>query len=263
MIYKLDYILNDIHNHLISKKPFSLVRFGDGCIKWYAEASRGKMSRSLLKKAAAQGNIPSKEILKFHERWIEPARESNYIDSFEPYFSDNFWDRKFSDSTKKRVQLFEKWYEEMGLHSNYCNPEIPHLMFLNRKRNLFDIMKDYRICLITAFKKAKRKLSAEFDVGHIIIPGRGGDLFHKTEKIKNVIIESSSNYDLYLVGAGAYSFELVHTARKCGKVALSIGQVFDSWALNRNPERIKGWIEMRGDLRFELTKKAKRFSKHL
>jgi hypothetical protein len=260
MLYNLDHILNDIETSILQKKPFSIARLGDGDLK-------------LL--VSSQANLPNpwkfqqQGIPLQHYKWIcdlykNSCNNANYVSSFDLYFDGSIWKRPMSAGMRHKIRDWKKIYKDSGIiNENYCSPEIGFLFFLDEPRNLFSILKEKRICLITCFEVVEMKLrNLGYNVGSLIIPGRNQNQFQRYHKNIKRIIRRIQNYDVFLVGAGSLGRGYSNCIKNHGGIAIDIGQVFDAWAGRLLAKRIKNFVTMTNVLTFQLNSNSILFRKN-
>lgn len=260
MVYKLNYILNDIEEHVNKKEPFSLVRIGDGDLKLLAELVEGRINERKFNRSG----IPRDRgdwILKLYR---DGCNNANYTTSFEMYYTDQFWNRSFSSGTKKKVKAWKKIYNQAGIiNTNFCNPEIGHLLFLNQEKNLLKILREKNVCLITSHPRASKRLrNANVNVKVIKIPGINSGHYNKYREIKKSIIKAIPTVDIFLLSAGSIGKGYSNAIKNNGGISIDIGQVINMWAGRGVAKRFRGILKADG-LTFNLTKKAKIYRKYL
>jgi len=258
MLYNLNHILKDIEYHLNNKKPFSLVRLGDGDIKLLHSACQGIVHNDKFRR---QG-IPGSDLNIVIQIYRKSCNNANYISSFDVYFDGNFWSRKSSSGTRKKLESWKKIYKKIGIQNqSYCNPEIGFLLFLRSKYNLFNLIKDKKICLITCFKSIELKLrKLNYDVNTILIPKIYSNHYSKYKPNKLLIKSSIEKNDIFLIGAGGLGKGYSKVIKRNGGIAIDIGQVFNSWAGSVIPPRISKYMKLNEkDLTFRFTKIGEKF----
>ncbi len=243
MFYKTDHILNDLRDHIKNKKPFSIVRLGDGDLKMIKIMLRGDYA---ARKFRQQGIPNTKEafdeLLKIYRR---SCNNANYISNFDVYFNKKIlWKRNVKPKTLAKMEDWRKVYRDIGVNNtNYCSPEIGVYLFLNRRTNLFNLMKGSKVCLITCFPNVESKMRRlGYNVDTFLIPGRNGNhqkhYNKKIIKLKRII----GKYDFFIVGAGAYGRGYSLCIKRNGGIAVDVGQVFDVWNTRKLPDRLRGLV---------------------
>lgn len=261
MFYKMNHILNDLKEHIQNKKPFSIVRVGDGDLKMINIMLRGAYSRIKFRQQGIPNNKEAfKELIKIYKVSCNTA---NYISNFDVYFNDKIlWKRTVKPKTLMKMKNWKEIYKNIGIiNKNYCSPEIGVYFFLDLKKNLFSLMKNRKVCLVTCFPKVEEKIrSLGYNVDTFIIPGRNGKhgkhYNNKIQKLKQVI----DKYDLFIVGGGAYGRGYSNCIKENGGVTVDVGQVFDVWNSNKLPDRLKGLVRYdRRRMVFMLTENGKKY----
>ena len=263
MLFNLRYILDDIKKHLDKNIPFSIVRVGDGDLKLLDELVRGRVNKQKFKRSG----IPFKRIGWVLNLYKEACNSADYTSSFEMYYTDKFWGRKFSRGTKMKVQAWKELYEKVGIiNQNFCNPEVGYLMFLNEPNNLLDLIKGKKVCLITCFPKAARilKKNGVSKAKVIRIPPINRGHFDEYSRITDQIKSSIEEFDLFLVGAGALGKGYSTTIKNNGGISIDIGQVMNTWAGRPIAGRFKHVLETgKRNGSFELKPNVQRFREFL
>lgn len=241
-LYQTKYILQDLNECIVNKKPFSIIRYGDaihgivasfllpGLIdggKW--KGSRGlKMSNSILGQLTIPSSIRKEMVLKV----VRAADNSNYCDSFEAYSLLN---------TKKGVGIIgEKCIDihtAVGItNSNYCSPFIHYFSIVNNELNLFDLMKGRKIFCISnqlhIINRLKIQSGANLIDGYKV-PRRGRSQNHYKDHYKKVIElirQTANNFDLFLIGCGFLGKLYCDEVKRSGGRAFDSGRLFDFWS---------------------------------
>jgi len=259
MLYNLNYILHDIETCINNKKPFSISRLGDGDLKLLTVASNGHFNRWKFN----QQGIPVSEHEFVCKLYKESCNNANYVSSFDMYFDGTIWRRPLSRGMRKKIQFWKRLYRKVGIkNENYCSPEIGFLFFLNEPRNLFSILANKRICLITCFPRVEGKINGlGYNCTTFLIPGRNEHhykvYYTNIEKLSKI----ATSFDAFLVGAGTLGRGYSNCIKANGGVAIDIGQVFDSWADFGLPKRLKRFLIRTPNLTFRLQDNAKQFRK--
>lgn len=261
MLYKLQHILDDIKFHLEKELPFSMCRLGDGDIKMMANLLKGEAPEEKFK----QQGIPTGKIPEILNLYKETANSANYVSSFDMYFNDEIWNRPLSPGTMSKIKKWKDYYAKVGItNENYCSPEIGFLFFLNESNNLFSILKERRIGLITSFPNVSFKLnSAGYNTHPIIIPPLSGKHYEKYETIKEKIKSTIDKFDIFLVGGGTLGRGYSQCIKQNGKVAIDIGQVFDAWDNGKMPPRLRTCLSLFPDgLTFKISKPNQKYRQY-
>jgi hypothetical protein len=260
MLYNLEYILNDIETSILQKKPFSIARLGDGDLKLLVSVQANLPNPWKFK----QQGIPLQQAGWIRNIYRNSCNNANYVSSFDLYFDGSMWPRPMSSGMRKKIRGWKQIYINNGIvNENHCSPEIGFLFFLDEPRNLFSILKDKRICLITCFNNVEMKLkNLGYNVNSLIIPGRNQNQFRMYHKNIKRIIRRTKNYDVFLVGAGSLGRGYSNCIKNHGGIAIDIGQVFDAWAGCLVAKRIKKFVRMTNSLTFQLTSNSISFRKN-
>ena len=249
MIYKVDYVIDEIEYCYINKKPFSIVRPGDGALKLFKTHILKRYDVSNEK--FIQQGIPVEWVPATVDRFAQACNEANYILSFELYLTQpEKFPRYFSTHTAALVDDWKNIFKTVGIkNENYIGPNTEFAFFRKDCKNVFDIIRGGNICAINNFTDPIKKLSDILDteVKHVKIPGEYGKHHTVFKRVMTNITSLCKTYDVFLVGAGdlgrAYSMKI----KQQGKIALDIGNVFTAW--NGKPEaRMDNIITVNDDL---------------
>ena len=121
-ITKIKEVLSNFDNCIKNKKPFSLIRFGDGGLK-YIDAIY-KNDRKFLKEIITKEGIPDNKVINILNLWGFFARNANYIDSPYIYYSGKFWERckkknkPISSTTDKKMKKWKELYDIAEIYNN-------------------------------------------------------------------------------------------------------------------------------------------------
>ena len=273
-IYKTKEILEDLNNSIIEKKPFSLIRFGDGGIKYIHSVLYNDHDQlfTILKKEG----IPLNYVVEVLDLWGYYARRANYIDTPEVYFTHEFWPRlkgpekPMNKKTRKKLSLWKELYYNAEMdNNNFCNPEINFLSILNRRRyqTILDIIKDRKVCCITTFPEVKeRLLEFGYNVDIIKIVGQYENHYKNSfEEVVNKIKETANDYDLFLVAAGELGRIYSGIIKEEGGRAFDIGFAIEYWLTYDIPVRLKPFLQVchLNPLLLELKRRALKYSSFL
>lgn len=264
MLYGVNDILSDIEKHMNNKEPFSIVRIGDGDLKLLDELVRGKINVGKFNRSG----IPHEEgkwVLKIYRN---SCNEANYTSSFEMYYTDKFWGRKFSPGTRKKVEKWEDLYRRVGItNKNFCNPEIGHLLFLDENKNLLNLLSGKSVCLLTCFPRCARiagKVGKAKEVNIIKIPPINKGHYSKYREINNEILKNIKKTDIFLVAAGAIGKAYSLTIKNNGGMSIDVGQVLNTWAGKPIAGRFKHILKPGNKPgTFKLTDRANKFRKFI
>lgn len=254
------HIGQDIVKHLKNKEPFSLIRLGDADLRLMQRIDkvekfkRGEIGFSpigYIKKFRQQGIEPNK-IPMLYDIYREACNNANYVSGFDCWLdTNNYWYRNTaSDGALNTLKNWRNTYKRMNItNENYCNPDINFHLFMNANFNLLNFLKGKTICLVTPWIGALNRLkNAGYSVHHIRIPHMNpkgirikevpdltkppaGKKWHTDvyEIIKNKIKKKSKKCDIFFIGAGNLGRGYSNHVKECGKVAIDLGKVMDSW----------------------------------
>jgi len=233
-IYKIEEIFDKLDHCIQYKLPFSHMRFGDGGIK-YIHAILYKDYEQLgiiLKKEG----IPNQKVVEVMELWGYYARQADFIDTPEVYYTGEFWERikkpgkPINYETDQKLRMWRDLYERAEIdNEKYCNPESNCLMILKRdgKRNLFDMMKNRKVCLITARPEVKH-LMPEVDVIEIV--GQWENQYENSFKgVVDIIKHTARDYDFWMVAAGELGRLYSGMIKERGGRTIDIGFIVEYW----------------------------------
>jgi len=265
-IFGVDPIIRDLQDHIIDNKPWSLIRFGDGGLKFIWSLMVHDIP--LLDSISRKEGIPrsqSEGVLKY---WTKYANEANYIDCPQVYMSGKFWPRVKGENKPISIQTaykLEKW-AELYRYANftndkYCNPEINYLTVVKRyrKANLLTLMKDRKICVITAVPRAITQLRRDgYDVDVIQIVKQFDNHYEKCfQQTIQLIKKFASKYDLFLVAGGELGRIYSGLIKEYGGRSFDIGFVAEFWGGHDIHARLRPYLSRHRNSNLELQIKAK------
>lgn len=263
---KIDKIFSIVDNCIENKKPFSHIRFGDGGLKFIDSIINEK--RILLSKICKKEGIPKSKVLDILDLWGYYARMADCIDTPEVYYNSTFWPRIKKEGkpiSKETNDLMKSWkylYSQAEIDNDtFCNPESNCLFILNRdgKVNLFDIMKNRKICMIATNPKIKDILS-DYDIDIIEIVGQWKNQYENSfENVINFLSHNSNIYDLFLISAGELGRIYTGYIKENGGRALDLGFVAEYWVNGYLHPRFHPYIVPNDNnkLELKLTSKGK------
>ena len=122
-VHRVADILKDLEDSIEEKRPFSLIRFGDGGIKLIH--SYYFHDRKQMYEICKKEGLPSDSVNYIIELWARYANEADYIDCLDVYFSKHFWGKykkgftHASDKTMMRMRMWKELYSRAGfdIHS--------------------------------------------------------------------------------------------------------------------------------------------------
>jgi len=237
-IYKVDEILTKLNNCIEYKKPFSHIRFGDGGIKFLHSLFYTDLNQ--LAVICRKEGFPLDKCVDISELWGYYARRADFIDTPQIYFDGSFWPRlrapgkQITDKTLERLLMWpDLYYRAEFDNDKYCNPESNYLMILRRngKKNLLDIMKNRKICMITVWPGLQYKLKEfGYKVDTVQIVGHYQNQYDNSfEKVIEIIKETCKNYDLWLVAAGELGRIYSGIIKENNGRTIDIGFVAEFW----------------------------------
>jgi len=267
---KVQDIFDKLENCIEYKLPFSHIRFGDGGIKFI---------HSLLFKDIDQLNIivqkeglPSDKLVEIFELWGYYARKADCIDTPQVYFDGTFWPRikkpnkPINSETEYKMKIWKDLYNRSEFDNDtYCNPESNCLMILDipGRRTLLDLMKNRKVCIITARPEIKSMLP-EVDIIPIVGQYENqyeNSFFEVVKRIKN----TAKDYDFWLVAAGELGRIYTGMIKEYGGRAVDIGFVIEFWLDGYLHPRFHLFIATTIDNNFtmRLTPEGKKYEKFI
>ncbi|MFW9871694.1 MAG: hypothetical protein ACFFG0_01240 [Candidatus Thorarchaeota archaeon] len=272
VIYGTQHIFNKLDWCIKYKKPFSHIRFGDGGIKFIHCVLNKDLDdlRIIMKKEG----LPANKILEVFELWGYYARRADFIDTPEVYYNNTFWPRlkkggrAINKPTDIKMRLWKDlYYSAEIINDSYCNPESNCLFILDipNRRNIFDLLKDRKICIICAKPEVKHALY-KYNVDIIKIVGQWQNHYKNSfEDVINKIRESAKDYDLWLVAAGELGRIYTGLIKECGGRSLDMGFVIDYWTDGYLHPRFYKFIStsLSNRLELRLTKEGKKYLEYI
>ena len=263
MIYKVKDILEKLENAIEYKLPFSHIRFGDGGLKFICAMMEGN-KEELINISKKEG-LPYDHLDEIFDLWSHHARQADFIDSPEVYFNGKFWPRlNMSESTEKKMRGWKfHYYNAEFDNENYCNPESNYLMLIRQdgRKNIFDVIKKRKICIISIFPELKTLLHP-LNVDVIKIAPKFQNQFQKSfETVISKIKNKASNYDIWLVAAGELGRIYTGTIKEYNGRAIDIGYVAEVWMHKKLHYRMTPFLKFNPKFPLELilTKEGKKF----
>ena len=271
-IHKVEEILSDLEKCMIEKKPFSLIRFGDGGLKFIHAMLYNDFDQ--LNQIIRKEGLTREKLLEIFELWGHYTRNANYIDTPEVYSTEEFWprlrgpDKPMNKKTREKFKVWKELYSCAEFdNENYCNPEINFLSILKRykKRNILDIIKDKKICCITTFPEVRDKLS-NYDVDIIQIVGHYENHYQNSfVNTIEAIKEKANEYDLFLIAAGELGRIYTGLIKEKGGRAFDIGFIIEYWIYSDIPIRLQQFLEVyeHDPLLLTMKEEAKKYEKFI
>lgn len=247
VIHSTEEVLRDLDNHIKEGKPFATTRFGDvgyGVVSYYKcpqvithckKWNHGGIQKDILTRLG----VPKKKIRPIVDRIVENANISNYIDSPAAY-SYELSENGVPNSIGGLAASWKAIHEASGVtNDSYCSALIHYFSIVEGEYNLFDIMKGRSIFCISnqlqTLDKLKKKSGAAV-IDYYQIPRRGKKGVHYSEhyhNIMDIIKEKSSQYDLFLIGAGLLARVYCGEVKRNGGRVFDSGRLFDFWSGKR------------------------------
>lgn len=256
-MFKLKNILSDIEFHIQNKKPFSIVRLGDGDLKILEELQTNNFS-SVRSEREGYNKLNSKKLLDIY---VNACNNANYISGFDLYLDNTFWrscnpPKIISLDCIEFVSNWKQLYSKIGITNvNYCSPELGWQLFINSPKypNLFSILKNQKFYVITCFPIIEKRLKSRgFDASVIKIPGRFQDHGMSYEEVKQEIKKCILERNIFLVGGGAWGRGYSDYIKNLGGIAIDIGKVCDSWRGGKWCRSYHAYV-LANDFSFKLT----------
>ena len=267
-IYKTKDILNKLDTCIKYKTPFSHIRFGDGGLKFIDSIlNRNPDQLALILRKEGIPLHKIKEVLYF---WGYYARHADFIDTPEVYFNETFWPRlrthekDVTEQTKEKLMNWKKLYYSAEFdNNNYCNPESNYLSIirLGIGKNLIDIIKKRKVCIITTFPEVKCRFPG-YCIDTFQIVGQYQSHYIKCfSKVVEFIKNCSVKYDLFLVAAGELGRIYSGLIKEYGGRSFDIGFVIEFWLGQDIHPRLMPFLErsLENPLELWLTKKGKKY----
>lgn len=271
-VYTTQEILNKLDWCIRYKMPFSHIRFGDGGIKFI---------HSILFKDLEQLNIiinkeglPRYKMIEIFELWGYYARCADFIDTPEVYYNGTFWprlknsDKSINIETEQKLRMWKELYYRAEIdNENYCNPESNCLSILDipGRRNIFDLMKNRKLCIICAKPEVKNVLRG-YDIDIIQIVGQYENQYDNSfkfviERIKN----TARKYDFWIIAAGELGRIYTGMIKELGGRAIDLGFVIDYWVDGYLHPRFYQFLcsSLKNKLELRLTNQGKEFLENI
>jgi len=268
--YKVDDIFDKLENCIKYKKPFSHMRFGDGGIKLLHSILYN--DKEQLQIIVVKEGLPSYKIVEIFKLWGHYARHADMIDTPEVYFNGKFWPREkkpgkpINAPTERKLRNWKSLYYDSEFdNENYCNPESNFLMILKRenKLNLFDLMKDKKICLITAKPEIKSMLN-DFDVDIIKIVAHYENQYENSFcKVMEFIRDKANYYDFWMVAAGELGRIYTGAIKEFGGRSIDIGFVVEFWLGGELHPRFLQFMERLNRYELVLTEEGQKYEEYI
>jgi hypothetical protein len=274
IVHTVDDILNKLENCIHYKLPFSHIRFGDGGIKFLHGIIYNDEEQ--LKNIVPKEGLPSDQLVEIMELWAYYARQADFIDTPEVYLNGKFWPRiktinkQISEHTRQRLEMWKEIYNRAEFYNeNYCNPESNYLMILRRfnKRNLLDVMKGRKVCVIAVKRKVKKLLEQQgYNVDLIKIVGHNQNQYNRSfSDVVKYIKENARKYDFWLVAAGELGRIYSGIIKENGGRTIDIGYVIELWLERYLHSRLQPFLNfsLHSPLELVLTDEGKKYEEFI
>jgi len=248
-------ILNNLQIAIEKKQPFSLIRFGDGGLKFMKAVQINNID--YLKNAELKESIPVVESKKVVSLWSKYANQANYIDTPAVYFSSNFWPRvknkKMVPATTRVLEVCMQWesiYQKTKISTArpFCNPDVNFLALVHSssKKTLLSVLRERKICVISIYPKIDcleeiTSASSFLKINDIYQNQFAKDFVRIIKLIENP--DFVSQFDLFLVAAGElgrlYSGII---AQNSGR-AFDIGSAVSFFQERKIPSRLEPFLK--------------------
>lgn len=242
LIHSTKEILIDLDNHIKTKKPFSLIRIGDGCLgllsvlkethertgKW-----AGRKGFRVIRNTHRRIGIPEERWQDVVDLYIQMMNEANYVGSYDAFLVDELIYKAVGDLCKNCKLI----HRNSGImNESYCSPYFHYFSIVEGEMNLFDVMRGRRVMCMTdrvhVIPKLKEKSGASL-IDYIFIPDNSMHFNNYFKVCAKQIMRKSQNYDLWLIGGGYLGKIYTGLVKKYRGRALDIGRLFSFWAGER------------------------------
>lgn len=152
---------------------------------------------------------------------------------------------------------------------DYCNPESNYLSVLrvNGWPNILDVMKDRKICMITARPKVKAVLRTyNYDIDVVPIVGHFEDQYENSyHQVMEYIEQKANSYDLWLVCAGELGRLYSGRIRELGGRTFDLGFIAEFWLGQRIHPRLRPFMErsLNNGMELILTDEGKKYEEFI
>ena len=263
------YVYNHFQKAILNRQPFSLIRFGDGGLKFIQSVVNN--DKEQLDVICKKEGIISSRVVEVLESWGWAARGADYVDCPEVYFTGRFWKRfkKFKNISQETLLLLKNWKEFYSRaeidNVVFCNPEINFLMslYLQGRPNILDLMRDRKVCCITSnpdLKLRLREYGYDIDVLKIVGQYEEHQMVSYPEVVSFININANA-YDFWLIAAGEVGRVYPALIKKLGGRAFDIGSLVDYWVKPIVPQRLVKFMKVYEPhkLLLELTEEGKKY----
>jgi hypothetical protein len=267
-INKISTVLNKLSRNMIDKKPFSLIRIGDGGLKLlhaYYFNDEKQMTDIVQKEG-----IPLEQWKNVVEMWKYALNSADYIDTCQVYLDGDFWPRvrknrlPMSEQTQWKINNWKMIYEASGItNTSYINPEINFLSCLEElNRSLIEVLDDKNVCIITAHRKYLQfVLPYSWKVDYCDIVDFGQEHYNSNfTDVCNRIGRDAKNYDVWLVAAGELGRHYSGLIKSNGGRSFDVGSLTNYWAYGEIPVRLQPYMKRSSnELKLALTEEGRKY----
>ena len=271
-IHRVGEILDHLDHCIRYKKSFSHIRFGDGGIKFIHSILNKDFT--LLNNILKKEGMPPPKALDIYTLWGYYARRADYIDTPEVYFTGNFWPRikspgrPINAATEYKMKIWRELYSNAELdNENYCNPESNCLMVIDipGRTNIFDVMKNRKICCITAEPDVVDILP-DYDIDIVPIVGQWEDQYkYSFNRVCEYINRNARKYDFWIVAAGELGRLYSGMIKENGGRSIDLGFVIEYWLNGYLHPRFYKFIQisLADKLKLVLTQEGKKYEEYI
>lgn len=254
-VFKVNEILDELDKCINTRKPFSLIRFGDGGIKLLWSYLNKEIYN--LDQIGQKEGIPVDRMHFLVDSWRKYANAANFIDTVHVYYTTRFWPKLKNDKlqppkyTIRKLKSWKQLYQRIGINNvRYCNPEVNYLsaLRLGRNKNIIDLIRNRKICVISKFSQKEIELTLPFckQTYNIQIVGQYQDHYNRcfkytTDKIKKI----SKDYDLFLVAGGELGRIYSGMIKEYGGRSFDIGFMLDYWLTKHSNKSFHNGVHRR------------------
>lgn len=267
------HILNELDEAINTKTPFSLMRLGDGGLKYIHAVMFNDIKQ--LNEISEKEGIPINSVDYILDLWKTSANLCDYIDSSQVYYTDYFWPRvrknrqQMSKETISKMKGWLKLYRLAGFtNEKFCNPEINFLSCLDiYERGLLEIIKDKKVCCITSHDSSKiQKILSKYNIDVLQVANQTGDQFKISfNNVVRDIDKRVKDYDIWLIAAGELGRIYTGLIKFYGGIAFDIGSLIDYWCLKVIPIRLSFFVKpsQKSNLKLSLTEDGEPYKEYL
>ena len=174
--------------------------------------------------------------------------------------------KPINSETEYKMRLWEELYDRSEFDNDtYCNPESNCLMILDipGRKNILDLMKNRKVCIITARPEIKCMLP---NVDIVPIVGQYKNQYKNSfPKVIDYIEHTARDYDFWLVAAGELGRIYSGLIKEQGGRCLDIGFVIEFWLDGFLHPRLHLFVGKTIDNNFtiRLTQEGKKYEKFI